>query len=333
MAIGCGCLSIILLLFAAVGGFFVFSSPSDSGGGAEENGILSGVFGGGDDSGGGILGGDGGIISTIASSATGTKQKKLERQMEAKKKSIKEMEEATSATKIRSYLEKPLSKDDLEKHLKFVSDWETNPVRKKFKGRMKGLDKLNGDEKSVANQLKVANASTKMATAAMDLAEAYNKHILKHGGYEAYSGRIVRIGGVIAASNRIKSTHKKLKDADSDAVSKQMLTERAEVASEYKKLMKEAKKSAAGNSKAGLGALAMMGRTPGTIALARMPQASFKIWDRLPVKQRKKIRESISPEKSILGGGFAFGMGSVNPSVMMLKLSAAETQAFNRKKK
>jgi|GEM_PF-5351725 len=330
IAIGCGCLTLILLAVVAVGGFLMFRTTASA---VEDEG--GGLFG--------IFGEEGGIVDMIAAGAKeaskegdkkSTAQNKSKKN--AEKKAKEEMTQALSPEKVRSYLAQPLTPKDINEHQKFMRDWAKDPAQIEYIKQTKNIEKLTKDSKdkegSVANSLKVVNASAKAMTAMQEVTEAFDKYVRKNGGYEKYYGRLLRIGGVVAAAQTVKDANKKFKDPDSDAVAKQMLKERPEVAKEYRKNFDEAKKaiakakqSGAKDSNAGLGALMAMGQGPGTVALARMPEKSFKTWDALSVTHRKALRESLV-QKDGFGGWFS--LFAVNPSVLLVSASMAELDAL-----
>src|SRR5690554_7852480 len=117
IAIGCGCLTLILLAVVAVGGFLMFRTTASA---VEDEG--GGLFG--------IFGEEGGIVDMIAAGAkeaskeaakTSTAPKRPEKNAEQRAKA--EMKEALSPEKIRAYLAQPLTPKDINDHQKFMREW------------------------------------------------------------------------------------------------------------------------------------------------------------------------------------------------------------------
>lgn len=334
IALGCGCLTLILLGAVALGAFFFVRSDAST---ADPDNAQGGIFG--------IFGEEGGIVDMIAAGAKeaakeGDKKSPApkKKQKNAEQKARAQMKEALSPEKIRAYLAQPLTPKDINAHQKFMRGWAKDPAQIEYIKQSKAVEKLTQDSKgkegSVAQSLKAVNASAKAMKSMQQVTEAFDKYIRKNGGYEEYYGRLLRIGGVVAAAQTVKDANKKFKDPDSDAVAKQMLKERPEVAKEYRKNFEEAKqaiakarKSGAKNSNAGMGALMAMGQGPGTVALARMPEKSFKTWEALSVSQRKALRESLA-QKDGFGGWFS--LFAVNPAGLLVSATIAELDALQQ---
>ncbi|AWV89412.1 hypothetical protein [Bradymonas sediminis] len=322
IAAGCGCLTLILLVALGVGGFFMYSTVSSEVGGITE------------------------LIETISDGPTGDAAKKSKSQTTTRgKKGDKgavqeakdEMEAAISPEKIRSYMKTPLTKKDIREQQKFLSEWEKNPVQQEYVKSLENVEKLKkeqeGKEGSITGNLRNVNAGAKILNSMNKVTTAFDEHIRKSGGYEKYYSRVIRIGGVVAASQTVVGANKKLKDPDSDAVAKQMLKERPEIANEYRKNFEDAKKEIAqakksGTESAGAGAAALMSlaQGPGTVALARMPEQSFKTWAALSTKERKAVRDSMQPKA---GYGGWFGLFSVNPAALLVSATMSELQELS----
>jgi hypothetical protein len=318
---GCGCVSLLGIIAIAVVVYFVVDAGSKF---AKETGITD------------IVEMAEKADETGASSGDGSK-KRIEQQARKRK------EEALDPKKIRAYVDAPLTKKDIREHHAFNKKWENSSAHKNWVvqfEKMKELDKEKDD--SVAGGLKAVGQSAKWLNSVHDVMEAFDKQVRDSGGYEKYYGRMMRIGGVVAASDTITKANKKLKDPDSDAVAKRMIKERPEIAKQYKKNFAEAKKAIAEAEKrkkagkepkrgdmAAFAGMATIMQGPGTVALARMPEASFETWKKLSAKERKKLRDSLTAS---IAPGHWFGLFAVNPAGLLMTSYMAEMEELKSKK-
>ncbi|MBA2663862.1 MAG: hypothetical protein H0U74_16355 [Bradymonadaceae bacterium] len=318
---GCGCLSLIGLTAAAVVGYFAYekgsafvnevsqdfgvSSPTQSGQGAPAASGTSKAEGS-----------KGGIVGSAESHA----------------KAVKENADALDAAKIRAYLDKPLTKADIQAFHKSAEAWQKNPAYIKWEKQNEALKSLNTkNDESVAGKLRAAREVGKTYTAMHELAAAFDEHLKKQGGYEKHYANTIRIAGVVAATETMAKQHK-LKDKHADEAIKLVLKEQPAIAKEYKETIAEAQKTAAANKNdpnnpAAMQALmAISASGPGGVAMARMPAQSFRTWESLSAVERKQAETNLS---------FAMGASSwlgeaINPSMLLPMAMMSELQEFSK---
>lgn len=316
---GCGCLTLVGLIVLGVAGYFIYQKGSKM---ADENGIKD--------------------LMEAAESAKENGQSADGEGADVQRQARKRKEEALDPKKIRAYVQEPLTQSDIDAHFAFVEEWQKNPAYKNWVEQYKKMQEIDKkDDDSVTGQLKAVGQSVKWVNAAEKVMKAFDKQVRDEGGYEQYYGRMIRIGGVVAASQTIAKTNKKLDDPNSDAVASQMLQERPEIAEQYKKNMKEAKKAIAEaekakkagkkpdpSSMAAMGGLMTVFQGPGTIALARMPDKSFQTWKGLAPAKRKRLRESLN---DAIAPGPWFGLFAVNPAGLLMSTYMAEMNELKAK--
>lgn len=309
---GCGCLSLVALLVLGGVGFFLFKKTGSF---LEDSGFSELLES--DESG-----------STAKEKAAKKGKKSAKSGAKSKAKDPKKAQkDAIEPDRISAYADKALTKKEINDHYKFQEKWKKNAAYKKWVKEATAAQKMEEDRKSgkqkdsVASKLKTVNAGVKLIKSGEGLVKAYDQFIRDEGGYEKYYGRLVRIGGVVAASEAIVETHddKKLKDPNSNAVAKQMIEERPEVAEQYKESLKEAQ---AGDKGGAMAAMTLFSH-PGVSALARMPAGSFKVWSNLSSKERKELRESLQPEDDMSGW---FGLFHINPGALIMMASMSEVE-------
>lgn len=253
-------------------------------------------------------------------------------------------EAALEWTQVRAYIQQPLTKKDIDDYFKFKAKWEKDPAFRDWSAqtrKLKDLGEASNSRKkdSLADQLKTVSATAKWASDANRMVAAFDEFIRKEGGYEKYYSRQVRVGALIAAADTAAQHTEGAGDPDSAAVAKQMLKERPEIARQYQDSIKEAKaaqkkaKKAANPEEANVGALMMMAsllQSPGTVALARMPEQSFKTWAALSDKERKALRESTRSSDDEFGGWYIYF--AANPSLLLMTMVTAEMEEFQQGK-
>lgn len=324
---GCAVVMLLLLVGGGVAAWFVYKKASQF---ADESGV-------------------GDLIEAARSADEGSGKSKSRKGSSASKGEPVDAEEAArnaqeaalEMSRVRAYIQDPLTRKDVDDYFKFKAKWEKDPAFRDWKAQSKKLKDLgeasNSNKKeSLAKQLKTAGAVAKWATDGNRMVAAYDKFIQKEGGYEKYYSRQVRIGGVVAAAEAVAKSNEGDNDPNSAAVARQMLKERPEIAKQYKEGVKEAKaaqKKAANSDEAGSGAFMMMAslmQSPGTVALARMPEQSFKTWAALSDKQRKDLRDSMTPKEDEFGGWYTYF--SANPAILLMTMMSAEMEEFKQGK-
>ncbi len=317
---GCGCLTLLGVIALGVGGYFLFGAASDA---AEESGVAA-IF-------------EEAKAHKEAAEENSGKSGKANADIEREARKAKD--DALDHEKVRAYLREPFTKKDVREHQAFVDQWHEHPAYKNWVEQYEKMKEVSEEnDESVSGKLRAAGQASKWIRSARDVMEAFDEYVRDNGGYEEYYARLVRIGGVITASDTMTKSNKKLDDANSDAVAKQMLTERPEIAREYAKNMKEAKKAAkrakeakaegkkpSPGDQAALAGMMGMFQGPGTVALARMPEKSFKTWQSLSEAERKQLRESL--DGSIAPGPW-FGLYQLNSTALVMAAYAAEFQAL-----
>ncbi len=294
---GCGCLTVVLLGVLVVGGFFVVRTQAES-----WNEVVS-SFGSGPS-------GDSASDSAPGSAKKSESASKGSAQSKSSKGSSKD---ALDQAKVRAYMTKPLTKAEVNAFHKSSDTWKKNKAYVEYEKNLEEMKKLDGNKnKSTVEQMRAIRNVGKLTTSLAQLAEAFDEHIGKQGGYEEHYSRVLRIAGAIAATEMMAKQHK-LEDKHSDEAIALVLKEQPEIAAEYKKGLDEAKKAAAANNEVGMETyLAVMSGGPGAVAMARMPASTFKTWQSLSPAERKKAEEDLQHS---LGFSGYIGL-AINPAAL-----------------
>lgn len=200
---------------------------------------------------------------------------------------------------VRAALAKPLTKTDVKAYRGLIEELRASEPYRRWGKETESLKAIadktkGGGEASTVDGLRAIRGATKSMEAGADLMKTFDALVRGDGGYLVYMERVVRVSGVTAAAQQVASQMKE-KDAASDAVAARLLKERPEVRAELEKNRKEFKRlKAKGDAQAGMAMLAM--QQPGTVALARMPEASFKLWKALPQSTRRELLELQKPK-------------------------------------
>lgn len=309
---GCGCLTVVLLLALVVVGFLVVRKSSDT-----WDEVVSSY--------GLNVSEDGPSESTSGKAKKSTGTSKGSAQAKNSKETSKD---ALDPAKIREYMSKPLTKAEVNAFHKSSDTWKKNKAYVEYEKNLEEMKKLDGNKnKSTVEQMRAVRNVGKLTTSLAKLAEAFDEHIGKQGGYEEHYSRVLRIAGAIAATEMMARQHK-LEDKHSDEAIALVLKEQPEIAAEYKKGLDEAQKAAAANNEVGMETyLAVMSGGPGAVAMARMPASTFKTWQSLSPAERKKAEEDLQHS---LGFSGYIGL-AINPAALFQMAMMSEFNEISGK--
>ncbi len=311
---GCGCLTVLLLIVAGVIGYFAVGQAKSR---------FSELSEGYD------------ITATSDGDEVSSGSKKSSKSDSGSKSSRKDSKNADSKTnalepaKIRAYLDKPLTKADIDAFHKSADAWKKNKTFVEYEKNIEEMTVLEKKkEKSTVEQMRLVRNVSKMATWLPKLTTEFDEHLKKHGGAEEHFSRVLRISGVIAATDKMAKQHK-IEDKNSDEAIKMVLKEQPEIAAEYQEGVKEAKAAAARGEEATMEAyVAISSGGPGALAMSRMPAASFKTWQSLSPAARKKAEDDM---QTSLGVTSFIGIG-LHPVLLFQTAFAAEFEEISGKK-
>jgi len=195
---------------------------------------------------------------------------------------------------VRKELQKPLTKHDVDRTLGIYDDLQKSDAYRRWDKSYHKLEKNNGNhDPDTIDKMRMMRDSVEGADAYRDVYLEFGRLVKKRGGYRAYMGSLVRMSGVAAAAEQIAKDHGNA-DPASDEVAGFVLHDRPAIKKEFQKTLHQARKMAsrhAGQGTRNLGDMSalMMLQQPGTVAMARMPEKSFKRWKSFSVARRKKI--------------------------------------------